>query len=145
MRQGHTVNHVSHTQSNRATHSLSARCETGHFTLQNRPFYVAKWAVLQCETGRIAITSEAHGPYISAPAASPEQAVGQMPDGCKRMMPQHARASIAHHSAHMLTHGRLVAVYGTILASGFAVAETTMIETREGIEEQFAALLTQLA
>ena len=86
-----------------------------------------------------------HGPYISAPAASPEQAVGQMPDGCKRMMPQHARASIAHHSAHMLTHGRLVAVYGTILASGFAVAETTMIETRQGIDEQFAALLTQLA
>ena len=86
-----------------------------------------------------------HGPYISAPAASPEQAVGQMPDGCKRMMPQHARASIAHHSAHLLTHGWLVAVYGTVLASGFAVAETTMIETRLGIDEQFAALLTQLA
>ena len=81
-----------------------------------------------------------HGPYISVPAASPEQAVKQMPDGCKRM-----RASIAHHSAHMLTHGQLVAVYGTILASGFAVAETTMIETRQGIDEQFAALLTQLA
>ena len=86
-----------------------------------------------------------NGTYTSAPAARPEQVVRQMADGGKRMIPQHARTGIAHHSAHLLTHGWLVAVYGTILASGFAVAEAAMVETRQGIDEQLAALLTQLA
>lgn len=52
-----------------------------------------------------------------------------MPEHGPGRIKQHSRTGPAHHHPYLLTHLRLVTMYGTILASGFAVAISAMRQT----------------
>ena len=56
------------------------------------------------------------------------------------MVEQHARPGIAHHDAHPFLHFGLVAVYGTLAAGLFPVAEGAVCKPGVGIGQQFPAL-----
>jgi len=49
--------------------------------------------------------------------------MNQVPDCHHRVVPDHARASVAHHFPDPLAHLRFVAVHRAVLAGGFFVPE----------------------
>ena len=61
-----------------------------------------------------------------------------------RRIKQHSRTGPTHHNPYLLTHLRLVTMYGTILANGFTVAIPAMLQTPTCIIGQLLIVCRQL-
>jgi hypothetical protein len=73
------------------------------------------------------------------------ESIGIMPDREHRMTDSHTRSGVTHNTAHLLPHGRIVAMHGAGRADGLLCSKGAFFNTFHCIGKQLHAVGTKLA